>query len=616
MWANYDGDIVREELATLRSLGCTVTRSFCFWSDFMPAPETLDEEVLERFEDFLGLHVEAGLQTIPTFIVGHMSGQNWPVPWQGDRDLYSDIWLVGQQAWFVRAIASRFASHPAIAAWLLSNEMPLFGGHGNIEHVTSWANILVDALRAASAAQPVGTGDGAWGIETSGHDNGFSLRRLAQRVDFIGPHVYLSSDDPVRQMLAAAFACELSAVAGRPVVLEEFGLSSDMASGESAADYYRVVLHSSLAAGARGWLAWNNCDYDALAAQEPYRHHPFEMHFGITDRGGQPKPQAFEVQRFSALVHDLGTEGGWARPAARASIVVPENFEHDEPNWSKYSREDVRPNLFQSYIAAREADLEVGLAWERDLRMGVMQGSPPLYLLPCAKMATTDGMRSLLAIARAGGHVYASYFAGNGKEQTGPWMPWINEIFGVTHKLRYGLADRIDDDVVELVMVRDFGNLAAGSRLRFPVAGGEWARAYLPVEPVSAEVVAVDGHGRPALVLNPDGEGWTMLCTYPIEHMAACRRHANPEDTWRLYSAIAMEAGAAPAVSCEDPRVMIAEIGTREPRLWLAINLSGDRVEAPVSSSAGELRVRQKGELTGARLTLDAYQAVVLEQAR
>ena len=77
MWTHYDAAVVRQELAVLAEHGCNVTRSFCYWPDFVPEPERLEPSVLERFEDFLDAHVETGLGTIPTFIVGHMSGQNW-----------------------------------------------------------------------------------------------------------------------------------------------------------------------------------------------------------------------------------------------------------------------------------------------------------------------------------------------------------------------------------------------------------------------------------------------------------------------------------------------------------------------------------------------------------
>ena len=112
----------------LAAHGCNVTRSFCYWPDFVPEPERFDADVLDRFADFLDAHVETGLGTIPTFLVGHMSGENWDPPWRGGRDLYRDVWLVSQQAWFAAEIARRFGRHPAVVGWLVSNEMPIYGG--------------------------------------------------------------------------------------------------------------------------------------------------------------------------------------------------------------------------------------------------------------------------------------------------------------------------------------------------------------------------------------------------------------------------------------------------------------------------------------------------------
>ncbi|HXQ86487.1 MAG TPA: hypothetical protein VN746_07415, partial [Gaiella sp.] len=70
-----------------------------------------------------------------------------------------------------------------------------------------------------------------------------------------------------------------------------------------------------------------------------------------------------------------------------------------------------------------------------------------------------------------------------------------------------------------------------GTRLTFAVAGEPSARSYLPVETAGAEVVAVDRHGRPALLRHAVGAGRTVLCTYPLEHMAARTPRVNPEDT-------------------------------------------------------------------------------------
>jgi endo-1,4-beta-mannosidase len=583
MWLRYSPAVVREELEVLAEHGCTVTRSFCYWPDFVPEPERLDEQVLERFTDFLDAHSELGLETIPTFIVGHMSGENWDPPWRQGRNLYRDVWLVSQQAWFVEEIARRFHRH-AVAGWLLSNEMPLYGGRASIEDVTAWARILVQAVRAGGATQPISIGDGAWGVEVSGDDNGYSLRALGPLVDFFGPHVYPTQDDQVRQVLTPAFACELAGSLGKPVVLEEFGVSSDFAADDRAADYYRQVLHTSLLAGARGWLAWCNSDFDDLRHQDPYRHHVFELHFGLTDGRGRPKPQLRVLREFAALVRELSANE-WERVAGDAALVVPEHFERVLPFTEPAYRHDLRENLLQGYVAAREADLPVELMRERD----GLPGGAQLYLVPCAKLLTAPGLDRMRELAEAGATVYASYFAGSMPIQRGPWLSSLDEIFGVRHRLRPGLVDPIVEDEVIFQFVDDLGDIAEGTRLTFRVAGEPSARAFLPVDPLGAEVVALDGHGRPALLRHRIGAGWAVLCTYPIEHMAARSPSVNPEDTYRVYSALAAAAGVARPVRVDDPRVLVGRVRSGDAETALFVNCSGDAIAAEPILSGVEL---------------------------
>lgn len=335
MWRNYEPRTVREELAVLREHGLNMTRSFFYWPDFHPEPGRIDEELCDRFRDFLDAHHELGMGTVPTFIVGHMSGENWDPAWRGDRDLYEDVWLVGLQAWFVSQMTRRFKDHPAVTGWLITNEMPGYGRIYQVDPpssdvVTAWAQFMCDAVRAAGGTQPVSLGDGAWGIEVTGRDNGFSLRETAEYVDFVGPHVYRSDTDRPRQHYRAAFECELAAVTGQPVVLEEFGLSTDTVSAANAGIFYRQTLHNSLLGGATGWMAWNNTDYDDLWEQSPYDHHPFEMHFGITDSAGRPKEPLRELAAFAKVLEQVGFPR-CRRTDADAALVVPAFLERGYP---------------------------------------------------------------------------------------------------------------------------------------------------------------------------------------------------------------------------------------------------------------------------------------------
>ena len=128
MWRTYDPQTTRDELSVLRAHGLGMTRSFFYWPDFMPEADRIDEAMTGKFADFLQAHAEIGLCTVPTFIVGHMSGENWDPAWRGGRDLYSDVWMVARQAWFAAEMVRRFGGHRAVAGWLVSNEMPIYGG--------------------------------------------------------------------------------------------------------------------------------------------------------------------------------------------------------------------------------------------------------------------------------------------------------------------------------------------------------------------------------------------------------------------------------------------------------------------------------------------------------
>ena len=620
MWRHYDADVVSEELDQMRAHGMTVTRSFLYWPDFHPEPDRLDETMIDRYRDFLDRHAALGMQTIPTFLVGHMSGQNWDPVWREGRDLFSDVWFVARQAWYVREITARFHDHPAIAGWLLTNEVPIYGdwrgrGNGSLDPdvIISWTQILIDAVRAGGGTQPVSVGEGAWGVEITGRDNGFRVRDIAALVDFLGPHVYRMETDQSRQFLGAAFICEMLHRSGKPVVMEEFGLTSDYTSDENGAHYYRQLLHHTLLAGATGWLAWNNSDYDDLYAQAPYTHRPFEQHFGLIDRHGEPKPQALEMRDFRALL-DRIDGASLTRPDSQIALVVTAYLDNQYPFTAPEDGPTAVASLMQAYVSARFAGLSLGFireadgtSWKpgtvRDLDAGVQHryagdaepldvgsGLPDdatLYLIPSTKALTSPTWVRLEELATSGKTVYASYFLGTHSNQRGPWWPNMHELFGVKKLTRYGLVDVIDDDLVELTFVADFGGIEAGTTLAWRAAGTENSRAYLPVEVDGAEVIAVDQHGRPALLRHRLGEGQAILCTYPIEHMAAVSAAVNPDSTPVLYGALAAEAGVAPDLSVDSPDVIVGEMegGDGARYVWL-VNMADAEVETVPSGAS------------------------------
>jgi endo-1,4-beta-mannosidase len=612
MWVNYDRDIVREELATMREHGMTVTRSFLYWPDTMPTPDALDENVMANFSDFLDAHSELGMTTIPTFLVGHMSGENWDPVWREGRDIFEDVWFVARQAWYIRSVVERVGSHAAIRAWLLTNEIPIYahwqtrGAGTPAESVISWAQILIDAVRAGGSQLPVSIGDGAWGVEVTGNDNGFRIRDIAELVDFLGPHVYRMETDQVRQHLTAGFICELLDFKNLPVVLEEFGLTSDYTSEANAAHYYRQLLHNSLLAGSTGWLAWNNTDYDAIESQAPYVHHPFELHFGLVDQHGRPKAQAVEMKKFAELLMRLDVVHTH-RPDADIAIIVSSFLEAQYPFREEQDATVIFETARQAYVASREADLAVVLAREVD----GLPSDAKLLILPSTKQLLATSWTKLRELAEGGATVYASHFVGAHSNQRGSWWPNVDETFGVVKQSRYGLIEPIVDDLLRARFVTDFGDIAAGDVLEFAVGGNENSRSFLPVIPKDAEVVAVDAHDRPVLLRRRVGEGQLILSTYPLEYMAAVTPTVNPESTHRLYAALAVESGAAPAVRVDNPLVMVSELARDDGGrlIWFVSQSDAPLTVKPALGSGGLF----DGDLPVENVSLEPFGVVVLE---
>ena len=402
---------------------------------------------------------------------------------------------------------------------------------GTSAEITAWARLVVQAVRSSGATQPISLGDGAWGVEVSGNDNGYSLRELAPLVDFVGPHVYPMQDDQVRQFLTAAFVCELSGGFGKPVVLEEFGVTSDFASDDRGG---RLLPAGPAHVAARRRPRLDRLEQ--LRLRRPAR------------RGSVPPPRvrdAFRADRPERAVpsrssgcwpssprSSRGLAGeGWEPVKGGAAIVVPEHFERVLPFTTPAYRQDIRDNLLQSYVAALEADLPVQLVRERD----GLHTDAPLILAPCAKLLTAPGIDRLRELARRRRDRLPLLLRGQHDEPARA----VACLAGgdLRCPARAPLRARRPDRSGTRPCSSSSATSATSTPARgsgFRVAGEASARAFLPVEPAGAEIVAVDGQGRPAL-LQHRARRRPAPCSAPIR--SSTWRRGRPGSTRRTPGA-------------------------------------------------------------------------------
>jgi hypothetical protein len=410
--------------------------------------------------------------------------------------------------------------------------MPLWAGAGSDDAV-GWCRMLVDAIRTRSPL-PVGTGDGAMSI--------FPVRATAPLVDWIGPHVYYSDLDPLRQALHTDFTLRALEPLGRPLVLEEFGCSSSMAGEREQAAYFRESIFAALSLGARGAIGWCFSDFDpeTLGRETPYSHHAFELGFGLTRVDGSEKPVCDELRAIRRLLDALPI-AELRPPQPRAAILRPRYLDEDFP-FSWQDRDAGRAALEQAYVLAMQAGLDPAVVGELD------DLSPyALILCPSTQKLTTPTWLALRDRARAGATIYWSYCGGDNWFHQGAWCPIFEELTGLQHRLRYGCFDPPDD----LLTLKPLG-------VSVPSGGGTYARMRLPVElrdGAPVEVLATDGRGRPALTGQDLGAGRFLFLTHPIERYLAALSDGSSREGHRLYARLAEEAGIEPALPTRHPDV-------------------------------------------------------------
>jgi endo-1,4-beta-mannosidase len=333
-WDDFDVGETRQEFSEIASWGLDLVRIMLMWETFQPEPFTMSESALRHLGMVLDVAQEYRLEVIPTLFVGHMSGINWlpswalgssarpeDIPtWAGGQpvpriaaNLYEDAALLRAQCFGVRGVVGRFAQHPAIYAWNITNEHDNLLTPATPDAAWLWNRLLCDEVRRLDPTHPVTAG---LHIEDFDRFRNFRSVDMADGNDYLSIHGYALYTRWARTQRDAAvvpFGVALARALGRkPVMAEEYGICTTVdgrtsalemtrlgtrtwkqfyASDAEAAEYYRAVGQGVLEAGAIGAVAWCFSDYDpALYDRPPFDVLPHERWFGLTRASGELKP--------------------------------------------------------------------------------------------------------------------------------------------------------------------------------------------------------------------------------------------------------------------------------------------------------------------------------------
>ncbi|BAS26802.1 glycoside hydrolase 5 family protein [Limnochorda pilosa] len=515
MWREFDEEAIAADLRALRAAGVEYTRSFLFWPDFMPEPDRVEPAMMERLGRFMDLHEEARLGVHLTLLVGHMSGQNWPPPWMPDPSrLYTDPGLLLAQERYLTTVVEAVRPSPALEAYVLTNELPLFTGPAPVEAVQAWSSRMVGLLKRLDPDRSVSLGDGAWYVlgDTA---SGF---RPTHAQDVIAPHLYLADTHPGRQLaaygLAMAVARRLARDAGKAIWLEEFGATHSVFGEEEVARWARGVVTEARLHGAEQVCWWCGFDFpEAMGERPPYSHHPHELSFGMMRSDRSPRPVAAALRE--ATVAPLPN-------LRRAGLLIPSwvyrAYPFGEP-WGAATRRA----FLNAYAALRELGYLPEVVLEDDLgsqpatagNAGPVvdaglaaagpYGLPPILAVPSVQKLQAATWARLEAYP---GRVLYSYLHATAvRSHEGAWISAASarRFFGGEARNRFNLPEPAPRGLVW-----------EGGRIDLPKGPDPFSETPLLVRPKEAAVLGRDDQGRPLWIR----AGRRDLLLFPIEALA------------------------------------------------------------------------------------------------
>ena len=372
-WEDFDAGEVREEFAMIRGVGLTHVRLFLLWESFQPSPDRVNPKTLGHLRTVCDVAAETGLKLQPTFFTGHMSGPNWAPDWllsnkpiqKGERQIvslgrrtgspttiyntYTEPFVIEAERLLLRTVCGELNDHPAVWAWSLGNEPDLFCRPPDAPTGRRWVADMVRTIKSAEPHHPV-----LIGLHTASIDGDVGLRvdDIAAETDISVMHGYSIYHPLARQPLDPDYvpftAGLTAALAGRPVLYEEFGINTQWpdapshwvdltnwdgttrkvfyASEDDAVAYYAGVLPRLHRMGCLGAFCWCFPDYDPkLWDRPPCDLQPFERFFGLFRPDGSIKPMG-------RVVADFAKSAPKVRPAERTvPLPVPADEYYRNP---------------------------------------------------------------------------------------------------------------------------------------------------------------------------------------------------------------------------------------------------------------------------------------------
>ena len=572
-WTTHSSEHLSKELAAVATCGFDTIRLPLPVSVFMPGPNQVNPDAIERFRMVLALSREAGLNVTVCLLSGPLCTPNGSQPGWSDTTphlLFADPTFIRTAASLARQLVVAARSMPVVKSWEITRGIPRWDAPLPLDTTRSFFEALRSALREndPDGLIPISPGDGLVSIDPE--EPGHAPEILAPATDSLSVALELRERETMRHSQHAAFACARLRPLGRPFSLSEFGSPPGLCSDEVMAAETRSILYSALLGGAWG-VSYRASQAITAAGTtgELLDHAGHALNAGALGKAGSWLAPAREVRSFADMLASQDLSPGCLRlPPAEAALILPDELSgmplpadptyglsRPRPVASRGEREESAQLLRECFTLLSSTGLSVDVVPESVLLRG---GVYRLIVAPLGHRHRATTWRRLMELAHTGATVYVPWSGGHDLQAAGFGGVDFRELTGCHHKLRPELPSTPKAWVSMELKEGSVGcEVPPDERDVLPIS-----RCMVSVE--DAEVLSKDTDGRAALLKHKLGRGRVIFSCYPWERLVMrYARSRTRSGLPLLYRLLRQRAGITAWATTDNPRVQATAFGAQ-----------------------------------------------------
>lgn len=526
MWRNWDEAAVEDDLKKLVGCGVECLRVFPLWSDFQPissylngavrnemrindkpldkSPEGIagvDPVMIHRFARFIELCDKYNIKLLVCLLNGWMSGRMFFPPAFTNCNPIVNKTFVKWEIRFIQYFVNRFKDCQAIVAWEPGNEtnvmMDVAFADTKRDDYYVWMSTLVNTIKSCDPTRPVIAG--IHGLSMEGR---VTIEDIGEICDVLTvhpypafvPHCFVDDLNTMKSRLhATAESVYYSDIGGKLCLCEEIGtLCAMLGNEEVAAEYIKASSNSLWANGSTGILWW--CSHDqGNFLFPPYDWCGVERELGLIKDDGTYKKVAGALKDMRVF-----RDNHPRLPDRKRDAVCI--LTHGQDQWAV---------AYSSFVLAKQAGFELQFA-DGDYEIPVSN----IYMLPSVTGEIPLPLRTqkelLRRVREDGATLYISW--------NGALLSGFPDMMGAEV-----MANR-ERQCGQTVTVAAIGK-------KLPMQG----QRKLVIGPVTAQVLATEENGDPALLCNCYGKGKIYFLGFGLEQTLCSETGAFEKPYYKLY---------------------------------------------------------------------------------